>query len=208
VTGDNHVVHANLGEAYEDAGRSDDALREYAEALELFPEARQLDLRMGRLLAARGQLERASRHLMRAVRLHPEATGARFELGIVALRAGQQERAAELLAAERTLAPADARVPFHLGELAALAGDADGAREQFGTAFALDPQLPDAPVRDRDAQVSAALADALADAGRAGRAAFWARRGLVLARAAGDDALAADLAEALEGYERAAAATP
>ena len=194
VTGDNHVVHVNLAEAHEDAGRLDLALEHYREALRWFPAARRVHLRMGLLLARRGQRSQAEQHFRESVRRHPEERGARLGLGTLYLGSGRLEQAAEQLEAELALDPQSAQTLFHLGELAALRDEREEAVGRVSEAFSLDPELPDEPTLDKNARVTGALAAALAQAGRRERAAYWASRALTLARIGRE----AELAERLE----------
>jgi tetratricopeptide (TPR) repeat protein len=200
VTGDNHVVHVNLAEAHEDAGRVDLALEHYREALRSFPGARRVHRRMGWLLSKRGQRSQAEQHFRESVRRHPDERGARLGLGILYLGSGRPEQAAEQLEAELALDPHSARTLFHLGELAALRDERGRAVGRFCEAFDLDPALPDEPVLDKNALVTGALAAALAQAGRRERAVYWASRALALARLAGETELAEQLERELASY--------
>jgi tetratricopeptide (TPR) repeat protein len=200
VTGDNHVVHVNLAEAFEDAGRLDLALEHYREALRAFPAARRVNLRMGLLLARRGQWSQAEQHFRASVRRHPEERGARLGLGKLYLGSGRLQQAGEQLEAELALDPQSAQALFYLGEVAALRGERELAVERFGEAFGLDPELPDAPVLDKNARVTGALAAALARAGRIELAAYWGSRALALARFGGETELAEQLEQELASY--------
>jgi tetratricopeptide (TPR) repeat protein len=208
VTGDNHVVHVNLAEAHEDAGRVDLALEHYREALRRFPGARRVHLRMGMLLARRGQWNQAERHFRESIRRHPEERGARLGLGICYLGSGRLEQATEQLEAELALDPESAQTLFHLGELAALRDEREEAVRRFSEAFSLDPELPDEPVLDRNARVTGALAAALAQAGRRQRAVHWASRALALARFGPDPELAAQLQRELASYRSSGSPGP
>jgi tetratricopeptide (TPR) repeat protein len=208
VTGENHVVHVNLAEAHEDADRVDLALEHYREALRSFPAARRVHLRMGVLLARRGQWSRAEHHFRESIRRHPEERGARLGLGALYLGHGRLEQASEQLEAELALDPKSARTLFHLGELAALRDEREEAVRRFSEAFTLDPELPDGPLLDRSARVTGALAAALAQAGRLDRAAYWASRALALARFGGETELAERLEHELASYGSADPQTP
>jgi tetratricopeptide (TPR) repeat protein len=199
VVGDHPIVLANLGEAYEDAGRSDLALAHYEDSLEGFGDNDFVHARVGALRLARGDLPRAAFHLRRAIELAPDEPGPRTDLAVLLLRSGRADAAEAELLAERRLAASGGRARLHLGEIAVRRGDEAAAAALFAEAFAREPALAPVPVFDQDAQVARALAGALAAAGRREDARRLAGRALTLARLSGDAELAARLERDLAG---------
>jgi len=201
VVGDEPVVLVNLGEAYDDAGRSQDAIAAYREGLAGFPHARFARARLGILLAESGRNAEAVAELQRAIERHPEEIGARTALARLALLSGQDEAAGELIEQELALAPGAPRALFLRGELEAARDQHDDAARDFAAALALDPGLAATPALRRDPRVALALAEALAASGRRDLAFDQGRRALSLARLAGDDEQARAASEWLAGVE-------
>ncbi len=201
VVGDHPVVLVNLGEAYDEAGRREEAIASYRAGLEGFPHARFARARLGILLAESGRNAEAMAELDRAIRSHPEEAGTRTALARLALRSGNPEAALELLEAELALAPDGPEALFLRGELGALQDRPEAAVHDFAAALALDPRLPDTPALDRNPKVALALADALAASGRRDRALHHGRRALALARLTGDDAQARAASTWLTAFE-------
>jgi len=162
VSGEHPVVHLNLGEAYEDAGRLDLARTHYERGLALAPGAAQIHVRLGWLSVRTGDWPAATLRFTEAVRLAPAARGGQLGLGLVQLRAGRLEAARRSLEAART-APSDRpRALLHLAELAALAGDRPLALALFEEALASRPAVAADLVRRDDPAVAAAFAEASA----------------------------------------------
>jgi hypothetical protein len=201
TVGDHPLVLVNLGEAYDDAGRNEEAIAAYRAGLAGFPHARGAQMRLGILLSRSGRNAEAVTELERAVRIDPEAIGARTALARLALRAGDDEAARELLEAELERAPDAAEALFLRAELGTVAGEPEAAARDFATALALDPRLAEEPALDRDARVTLALAEALAAAGQRAAAHEQARRALSLARLSGDEAQARAAAAWLAAFE-------
>jgi hypothetical protein len=188
VVGEHPVVLVNLGEAYDDAGRVEEAIASYRAGLAGFPHARFARGRLGILLAESGRNAEAISELERAIRAHPEEIGARTALARLALLSENRAAAEALLEAELALDPRRPQTLFLRGELRAVQDEPEAAAIDFAAAFALDSELPDAPTLQRDAKVALALAEAQAASGRHDRALYHGQRALSLARLAGDDA--------------------
>lgn len=204
ISGEHPIVLVNLGEAYEEAGDADRAVAFYETALVEYAHAPRVRTRLAALLARRGRLEDAAAQLDEALRRHPDEPRTRLEVGRLLLRAGQSAEAAAPLRDERDRFPESPAAAFHLAEATAAVGERNQAVALFAEAWRLDPSLPDTPLLDRDPAVADALAEALAETGRAERALHWTRRGLILARLTGTLEIEARLNAALP--ERVAAA--
>jgi len=204
ISGDHPIVLVNLGEAYEEAGDGDRAIAQYETALVDYTHAPRIRTRLAGLLAERGRFKEAAAQLNEALRRHPDEPRTRLELGRLFLRADQAAEAAGPLRDEHDRFPESPAAAFHLAEATAAAGERAEALALFAEAWRLDPSLPDDPLLDRDAAVADAIAQALAETGRAERALYWTRRGLTLARLNGALEIEARLSAALS--ERQAAA--
>ena len=110
-------THAQLGEAYADAGAIDRALAQYEAAIELGPGFHDLRFRLARLLLDAGRAMDAREHLELIVRQRPALAEAHAALGLACYLAGDGLAAREVW--ERHLAerPQDARVQGYLAML-------------------------------------------------------------------------------------------
>ncbi len=84
--------HAMLGDMYQDAGASDEAIRQYRRALELraFPDIR---VRLGKLLLQNDQPEEAAIELEKVLATNPAYTAAQLDLGLAYFRIGRRDAA-------------------------------------------------------------------------------------------------------------------
>jgi len=193
------------------------------------PEQPRALLNLGAALRAQGRLDEAAGYFQAALRAHPPYARAEAQLALLALDRGDTVEAEARLARALALEPRDGEVATRLGELWARSGRSREALALWRQAYAQDQELafaanniawllathPDASLRDgaqavalaeravqltagTDAGVLDTLAAAYAEAGRFDSAAATARRALA---AAGDDpALAAGIAQRLDGY--------
>jgi tetratricopeptide (TPR) repeat protein len=97
-------MHAEVGEAYEQAGLHDEAANEYRRALSLCPSFVDIRTKLGATLRAAGNFQVAERELVKAKKEHPNLVGPRLELGMTYYNAGRRNDAArewrEVLAME------------------------------------------------------------------------------------------------------------
>jgi tetratricopeptide (TPR) repeat protein len=118
--------HLQRAEEHLAAGRNDDALLELQGALKIRPEDAELNERLGRMLAERGNSQPAVFHLGEAYRLDPE----RVEAGILQAQLVWKTappRAEQILRELEQAHPEDPRVYRGESELAITMGDADRA---------------------------------------------------------------------------------
>ena len=138
----------------------------YARAVEADPASAPLRVKLGELLAERGDPAgaEASFRAAAAVAVRPEERATALEaLGAQLGRGGRLDEADEALSASLAIAPSRSSGWAGRGNLAYLRGDAGAAREHYLRAVSLDP-------RNYEATVNLALAcDALGDAAGAQR---------------------------------------
>jgi Flp pilus assembly protein TadD len=102
VTGDNEVAHLNLGTALASAGRSEEALPEFREALRLNPGWHQLHNNVANILDMEGHLAEAAAEYRQAIQLDPRIPYQHNSLGMTLVELGQYPEAlAEFSEAER-----------------------------------------------------------------------------------------------------------
>lgn len=86
-------MHAELSQAYQDAGMMTEAMRELDQAVSLCPDFADLQVRLGILYRDSGDILRARRHFEAARSANPRYVQARLSLGTLLLGAGESEAA-------------------------------------------------------------------------------------------------------------------
>jgi tetratricopeptide (TPR) repeat protein len=97
-------MHADVGQAYEQAGLPEEAAQEYRRALALCPTFVDIRTRLGISLRAAGNMSAAEREFMKAKKEHPNLMAPRLQLGMTYYTGGRRTDAArewrEVLAME------------------------------------------------------------------------------------------------------------
>jgi tetratricopeptide (TPR) repeat protein len=144
VTRNNPVAHNNLGLALAQAGREDDAILQYVEALRLQPAYLIARNNLAVVLADVGRVNDAVAQLSEALRQQPNDPVTHNNLGsLLAQRERWPEAIAQFLAALR-LQPDYAMARLHLAEALARHGQTAEAIAQYREALRLRPQWPQA----------------------------------------------------------------
>lgn len=107
-------LHAQVGEAYADAGAPHDAVFEYRRALSLGPDFHDLRYRLGRHLVAAGRYLEAREELERVLRVRPDFDEARTTLGLARYLSGDTDGARAVWRDCRERLPDDARIDAYL----------------------------------------------------------------------------------------------
>jgi tetratricopeptide (TPR) repeat protein len=109
VTTDNAIAHVNLGVAFEQQSRREEAMREYKEGLRLNPGLAQAHNNLANLLAAAGKSEEALAQYREGLRLRPRAALAHLNLGTLLVKLGQFDEAISHYEEAARLRPDDPR---------------------------------------------------------------------------------------------------
>jgi tetratricopeptide (TPR) repeat protein len=88
-------MHAEVAQAYADAGLVHDAITEYERAVRLCPQFADLRTRLGTLLRETGDLARAREQYEAALEARPSYVPARVQFGVTLLALGESDAAAE-----------------------------------------------------------------------------------------------------------------
>src|SRR5579862_6893053 len=88
-------MHAEVGQAYADAGLAREAIAEYEKAVTLCPQFADLRVRLGTLLREINDLPRAREQYEAAVTARPSYVPARIQLGVTLLSLGESDAAGE-----------------------------------------------------------------------------------------------------------------
>jgi tetratricopeptide (TPR) repeat protein len=133
------VTHYNLGYAFQEAGRVDDAVIEYRTAARLRPLDAEMHSNLGVVLAARGEHDEAIANYEEAIRLDPDFAEARNNLGMALASAGQYDQAMVQLDKAIALDPRSAEAHYNRGTALAAQGHSVAAIAEFTETLRLDP---------------------------------------------------------------------
>lgn len=134
-------VFAARGVLAYQAGRFEEALAAFQEALRLVPAHLEALYYAGLTLTALGRLEEAAGMLERARQVAPEDDAVRFQLGVLLFGLRRYEEAAPLLEAVFARDPRRENLGYYVGFLRYRRGDLEGAVRAFEQAVTPDPRL-------------------------------------------------------------------
>jgi tetratricopeptide (TPR) repeat protein len=137
VTEGNALAHINLGIAYLDRGRLEDAARELDAAIRLHPGAAEAHAGLAAVRAKEGRTEEALDLYRSALRLDPGSSATHRELAALLLSLGDSSQALVHLREAAALAPRDGDALVDLGVALSRSGRHDEADRKFDEASRL-----------------------------------------------------------------------
>ncbi|HIJ66638.1 MAG TPA: tetratricopeptide repeat protein [Candidatus Hydrogenedentes bacterium] len=141
VTSDNAVAHNCLGIALCEAGRDEEGIGHYQEALRIRPGYSEALGNLGAAFLQEGRLGDAVPLLTRAVDMDSRFVKARHNLGVALLSLGRIEEAVGQLTMVVAAKPDDAEAHNNLGAALGQRGDTRGAIAAYERAVALEPEF-------------------------------------------------------------------
>jgi tetratricopeptide (TPR) repeat protein len=139
VTKDNALAHLNLGAAFEENGKSAEALSQYQQALALNPQRDEADNDIGKLLFEMNKPEAALGYCLKAVELNPKRASSHNSLGLVLVELNRFDAAMNQFAEAVRLDASYAAPRFQTGRtLLKLGRDAE-ALPFFNEALQIEP---------------------------------------------------------------------
>jgi protein O-mannosyl-transferase len=153
----NARAQLNLGYELAQAGRPDEAIAHYVEALRLRPDYAEAHYNWGNVLFATRQLAEAINHYEAALRLNPALPEIHYNLGNALVEVGRAAEAMSHYAEALRLKPDHARAHFNYGNALATAGRIPEAITHYEAALRLIPA---------SAEIQDNLGSALTQAGR------------------------------------------
>jgi Flp pilus assembly protein TadD len=144
VTENNWLAHLNLGSALDEKGQSDEAIREFQEALRLKPGYAQAHNNLGVALVRKGQINEGISQYHEAIRLKPDYALAHSNLGIALVRNGQSDEGIREFQEAIRLKPDYALAHYNLGIALVRKGQSDEGIREFQEAIRLKPDFTEA----------------------------------------------------------------
>lgn len=133
-----------LAKAYQQLGKTNDAIKTYKAAIQAFPSADNLHLSLGDIYFKQGQLKDAQAEYEKAVRLNPNSADDRYSLGQIYLTVGRLSDAKAQFTKVTQIAPTSPTGFYGLGQVLRKAGDDNGAVVQLNKAIAMNRKFANA----------------------------------------------------------------
>jgi protein O-mannosyl-transferase len=144
VTSDNLVMEYNLGHVLGRQGKSDEALKHFAEAIRINPNFYDAPFNMGVTLAAQGRFVEAINYYEQALRIQPNSGKAHMEKALALAKQGKLADALPSFYQALELLPNDADVRTNLGLALLHQGKIEEAIGQLNEALRLNPNSAEA----------------------------------------------------------------
>ena len=143
-TGPSATSYNNLGNAFANDGKNDEAIEGFQQALRILSTYELAHYNLGNVLVSKGELDRAKYHLQEAVRLSPDFVEAHNNLGLLLGMQGQYEEAARHFRRVLELGLVRGETYFDLGLALFNAGRVDEAKDSFEEALKIKPDYAEA----------------------------------------------------------------
>ena len=196
VNPENATAQDMLGRAYAAAGDSEKSIERYALAVQLRPGAAEIQADLGQALMSAGRFAEAENDLGAALAQIPDSVRLHDLRGVAFMLDGRPADGRAEFSRAVALNPRAADSYFKLGKALLATGQYREAVTNLNTALRLRPDSSEA---------LRSLAQAYAGAGESANAVAAAGRALKIAQAAGDAALADQLAAEIKAYQTAPA---
>jgi Flp pilus assembly protein TadD len=133
----------NLGVVLDRAGKAEDAIKQYEQALRLDPEYAEAHNNLGTALMKQDRREEAIGHYEQALRLKPDYGVAHINLGIALRQVGRVQEAISHYEQALRISPNSADAHYNLGNALVQAGRVQDAIKHWQQALQINPDLAD-----------------------------------------------------------------
>jgi tetratricopeptide (TPR) repeat protein len=137
------MAHYNLGIALNDRGKTDEAIAQYQQAIDLRPRYAEAHYNLARLLAQKGQLGDAVTHYEKALEINPADAEAQNNLGVTLFGSGRVDEAIAHYQEALKIRPDYAEGSCNLANALLSKGDLDEAIARYSACLALSPNQAD-----------------------------------------------------------------
>src|SRR5438034_784299 len=133
--------HFNLGQAYQDAQRIPDAIREYQQALALKPDIYAAYSNLAAIYLDQRQLDKSEEMLLKVTSLSPTFTEGFINLAVLYIRRQEPDKALAAINRALELNPGSFAAHYNKGEVLTLRGDFKAALENYKESVHIRPDL-------------------------------------------------------------------
>ena len=140
----NPRAHSNLGYILAHAGRTQEAIDQYEQALRIDPNYALAHNNLGNTLAREGRTQEAVEHLEQALRINPDDANTHNDFGDALLQAGRGPAAIDQYEQALRLDPGFAEAHYNLAVALQKAGDLPGAIGHYEQALRIKPDYAEA----------------------------------------------------------------
>ena len=137
-------AHVNYATELQDAGRNDEAARQFSEAIRLNPGSAKTHVSLGSVLMAKGELGDAQDHFEQALRIEPRNAEYHSGYAYVLDQLGRKDEAAAECATAVRLAPKSPQAHYGNGAFLEKYGKPEEAIAEYRQTLQLDPNHVDA----------------------------------------------------------------
>jgi tetratricopeptide (TPR) repeat protein len=141
VTRGNWLAHYNLATHASAAGRAQDAIQHYREALRIEPDFAEAHNNLGVALMHEGQLPEAIEHFQRAMQIKPSYAEAHNNLGVALTYAGRADESLAHFEKALQIQPGYAQAAYNRGRSCALLGRMTEAIKHWEDALRVQPEF-------------------------------------------------------------------
>jgi tetratricopeptide (TPR) repeat protein len=150
-TSDNTIAHNNLGDAFYQQGRLDEAIAQFQQTLAIDPNNAEANYDLGNAFFQQGRLDEALAQFQKTLAIQPSYTDYHYNyadihnnLGNVFLRQGRMDEAVAQFQKALAINPEDASTHYNLGNAFRQQGDVNEAITQLRKALVIKPQFAEA----------------------------------------------------------------
>ena len=144
TTAANPLAQHNLGYALAAAGKLDEAVGHYREAIRIRPDYALAHNSLGVALGTQGRIDEALQEFTESVRFDPNSANAQSNLGAMLYTKGQNVEAASHYSQALRLDPGNAMAQYNIGLLLVDEGKTEEAAQHFQAALRINPRYHDA----------------------------------------------------------------
>jgi protein O-mannosyl-transferase len=138
------MAHYNLGLAYFQQGRLDDAIAQYQKVLQIDPLETDALNNLGSAYLQKGRLDEAVAHYQKALAIKPDSAETHYNLGNALFQQGRTDQAMAQYQMALAIKPDSAEAHYNLGNAFLQQGQMDQAMAQYQNALALKPDYAEA----------------------------------------------------------------